>query len=65
VQVKRKETTLTELINELSRTKSGLYNLKITTPDKRPVLVVSNITREKALELIEAEERKADGGGGK
>lgn len=56
---------MTELINELSRTKSGLYNLKITTPDKRPVLVVSNITRDKAVELIEAEERKADGGGGK
>ena len=56
---------MTELINELSRTKSGLYTLKITTPDKRPVLVVSNITRDKAVELIEAEERKADGGGGK
>jgi len=56
---------LTELINELSRTKSGLYNLKITTPDKRPVLSVSNITREKAVMLIEEQERKEDGGGGK
>ena len=56
---------MTELTHELTRQKSGLYNLKITTPDKRPVLSVSNITRDKAVELIEEQERKADGGGGK
>lgn len=52
-----------ELVNELTRTKTGLYNLKITTVNgNRPVLNVSNITRAQAVRLIEEQEKKADRG---
>lgn len=53
---------MTELIHELSRRKTGLYDLKITTTDKRAVLEVNNITLTQAVVLIGKEEAKADRG---
>lgn len=53
---------MVELVNELARTKTGLYNLKITTADGKPVLNVGNISRTQAIKLIEEQEEKADRG---
>ena len=53
---------MTELINELSRTKSGLYNLKICSIDGRQLVDVTNITRAQAMLLIDEQEAKADRG---
>ena len=56
----KKENIMTELTNTLARQKSGLYDLKITGPDKRPVLEVNSITLTQAVMLIGKEEEKAD-----
>lgn len=53
---------MTELINELNRTKSGLYNLKIRTVDGRQLVNVTNITRAQAMLIIDEQEAKADRG---
>ena len=53
---------MTELTNTLTRQKSGLYDLKIIGPDKRPVLEVNSITLTQAVMLIGKEEEKADRG---
>ena len=53
---------MVELVNELTRVKTGLYNLKITTADGKPVLNVGNISRTQAIKLIEEQEEKADRG---
>lgn len=53
---------MVELVNELARTKTGLYNLKISTADGKPVLNVGNITRAQAVRLIKEQEEKADRG---
>lgn len=55
---------MVELVNELTRVKTGLYNLKITTADGKPILNVVNISRTQAIKLIEEQEEKADRGGG-
>jgi hypothetical protein len=51
---------MTELINELARTKSGLYNLKIRSIDGRQLVDVTSITRAQAMLLIDEQEAKAD-----
>lgn len=49
-----------ELVNELSRTKSGLYNLKIRSIDGRQLVDVTNITRAQAMLIIDEQEARAD-----
>jgi hypothetical protein len=59
---KKEGYNMVELVNELTRVKTGLYNLKITTADGKPVLNVGNISRAQAVRLIEEQEEKADRG---
>lgn len=53
---------MVELISDIHRRKSGLYDLTIKAADGRTVLAVNSITFNRAVALIGETEQKADGG---
>ena len=52
---------MVELVSDMHRRKSGLYDLTIKAADGRTVLAVNNITFNCAVALIGETEQKADG----
>lgn len=56
----REESKMSELITTLVRKKSGLYDLRITTPDGKPILDVTNVRYKRAVELIAETEEKRE-----
>lgn len=53
---------MVELISDIHRRKSGLYDLTIKAADGRTVLAVNSITFNRAVALIGETEQKADRG---
>lgn len=51
---------MTEIITELIRRKSGLYDLKITLPDGRVLVDVRGIRKTRAHGMIDEAEQKVD-----
>lgn len=51
---------MTEIITELIRRKSGLYDLKITMPDGRVLVDVRGIRKTRAHGMIDEAEQKVD-----